>query len=175
MEKDFIKRVRSVSDIYSLVVELFRYLEKETKQEIQKRRNLAYNTNISASLNILDNLVSELYIINRVEFSQWLENWIREFINRRIDAVVFCYEFLVKIDKEICEIMSDEKVILSRGPLCVNDGYYFYFKEQDFYFKNKLKKGKIFRGRQSVEYDTNSINSDFENFEVIKYSCLHDY
>ena len=36
----------------------------------------------------------------------------------------------------------------------------------------KFINGKIRKGRQTVEYDINSINSDFKNFEVIKNTKL---
>ena len=114
--------------------------------------------------NFDDALINELLIINPYEYIDWLEIWKREFEHTKLDSIVFCYVFLLKVDEIICVFNKLNKPIESVGPLTGNDEYYLYFKPPEAYFSTRLATGKIRRGRQTVEYGVNSINYDFKNF-----------
>lgn len=174
-ESDLLKLVTNSFDIYSLIVYVFSYLQSEESQAIHKKYNSTSLTySFANASNVIDSLISNLLIINQYEYKDWVEIWKEEFKNTKLDSHVFCYIFLLKIDEIICQF-KNSNTINKIGPLNFNDEYYFYFKPTPSFFGEKLIKGKIRTGRQTVEYDTNSINFDFKNFEVIKNTKLSDY
>lgn len=174
-KSELLKLLSNSSDIFSFIVCVFSYLESEKTQSIHKRYNIAVDDNPAHDLNVIDSLVSELLILNQYEYKDWVEIWKEEFKNTKLDSIVFCYVFLLKIDDKIRELKNDDKVIYKIGPLNTDDEYHFYFKPTPSFFLEKFKKAKIRQGRQTVEYDINSINYDFNNFEVVKNTRLNDY
>lgn len=174
-ESELLKLVTNSSNIYSLIVHVFSYLQSEKAQSIHKKYNLALKDNPAHELNAIDSLISNLLISNQYEYKDWVEIWKEEFKNTKLDSSVFCYIFLLKIDEKIYEFKNDNNVIDKIGPLNNDNEYYFYFKPSTPFFLEKFIKGKVRKGRQTVEYDINSINFDFKNFEVIKNTKLNDY
>ena len=172
---ELLKLVTNSSNIYSLIVYVFSYLQSEKAQIIHKKYRLALKDTPTHELNAIDSLISELLIINQYEYKDWVEVWKEEFKNTKLDSAVFCYIFLLKIDEKICELKNGNNVIDEIGPLNDDDEYYFYFKPISSFFLEKFINEKIRKGRQTVEYDINSINYDFKNFEVIKNTKLNDY
>lgn len=167
--------VTNSNDIFSLIGYVFDYLQSETTRNIHRKYRLAVQACLSKEFESIDALINELLIINPYEYIDWLEIWKREFEHTKLDSIVFCYVFLLKVDEIICVFNKLNKPIESVGPLTGNDEYYLYFKPPEAYFSTRLATGKIRRGRQTVEYGVNSINYDFKNFEVIKNNQLNEY
>lgn len=173
-KSDFIEHIRNVPNIYSFIVELFIYIESTSEQKIHKKYHIALENN-TFFLDVIAQLIEELFIINLHEFGEWLENWIHEFCHSDVDEMIFCYESLLRIDNVIYELNIDKRTILRRGPLNNREDYLFYFKTSDSFFSEKLSRKGIRNRRQTIEFDTNSINWDFYNFEIIKNTKLYDY
>lgn len=179
MKSNFDDQINRTLNIYSFIVELFKKLETEGVQNIHKRYHTSIKGNVVSDLSAIDDLITELNIITPSEFKEWGEIWLKEYYQTKLDKMVFCYIFLLKIDNVINNFIINKnplvQFLVDKGPLGYNGQYLFFYKMPNSFFQKKLNNGKIRSGRQTVEYDVNSLNMDFKNFEVIKSSQLLDF
>lgn len=89
-----------------------------------------------------------------------------------MNASIFCYVTLLKIDTSINSLVDSNKFGTSYSD---TDDYLFYINTKKTFFEHKLKEFNIRRGRQTIEYNQNNISNDFNSFDVVKKSQLNNY
>ena len=130
---------------------------------------------ISVYLNDIQSLAEDFTLISQNEFDDWVDLWKKVFIRTTLSPDLFCYEFLLKIDDVLGDQSTCKDMLLEKGPFNYGDEYSLYLKPPKSFFFNYFEKGKIIHRRQTVEYDTDTLNIDFCNFEIVKSTQLHDY
>lgn len=177
-QSEFFDNLRSVSDIYSFIVMLFAYIDDDPTK-IRSEYCKAINGNPVSTLNSVGALVKDLRCIGLTgdpELQDWITSWGQIFDSASMAEKTFCYITLLEIDKIINELKSNKKILEKRGPFGLKGEYAFYFKKPAKYFFSSLfEQQNIRRTRQTVECAVNSLNQDFNYFEVVKKSQLHDY
>lgn len=174
-KSDVIRKARSVEDIFSFIANLYIVAEVKGIRKIRAEYNRAVSNSSPKTFNAVQRWADEFSLIAPHEFKNWIELWIDELKKTDLTPELFCYITLQKIDNVFGEPYTSRKTVLEKGPLNCDDEYRVYLKPPYSYFNKTLKKGGIRRSRQTVEYDTATINADFNNFEVVKSTHLHDY
>ncbi len=172
---DVVEKIMKVEDIFSFIVNVYIFLDTKSIREIRNNFKKATNSALSEEFDNIQKWAEEFSLVSLNDFKDWIDLWILDFNKTALPPEVFCYVTLQKLDDVIGEQSTSRKLILNKGPLNTDDRYRLYLKPSESYFQKTLKKGRIIRGRQTVEYDTDTLNANFYNFEVIKETQLHDY
>lgn len=172
---EFCDKLATVGDIYTFIIALFICVEAEEFNQVKGTYKKIINSKSIGNLIKFQNLIQNLNIANIFEFGIWKELWIKELEKSPFDAFICAYHSLLRIDGIVEELFASKKIVKEKGPFGALDNYSLYFKKTPGFFEQKMKENSIRRGRQTVEYDYNSINTQFKNFEVINNSVLHGY
>ena len=165
--------ILNAKDIASFITYIYIFLEKYSLTELQSKNRL--NSNEQQDIIKLDKLIDSLTIINKNEFEHWKSVWIDYFDKSVLQNNTYCFQTLLKIDIVVQEIYCNNKYQCLIGPLKEISGYYLYLKQNNMFFDQSFKKGKIRIGRQTTRHNQSSLNTVLNNFEIIKSSHLHDY
>lgn len=173
-KEKIIKITQNCIGICSFVITLFKYLaENCQRRDLHKNYFLMISKkNNIEDLNEIDELISILYIIDDFEFDEFLALWINKINTTKLNASIFCYVTLLKIDTSINSLVDSNKFGTSYSD---TDDYLFYINTKKTFFEHKLKEFNIRRGRQTIEYNQNNISNDFNSFDVVKKSQLNNY
>lgn len=175
-KNELYKATQNASDIYTFIVSIFICLDKVKLSRIQSTYNKALSDNAySKHLIKVENIIHDLPIYNYYEFNVWLAIWLQELNSSSLETIVYAFHSLLRLDGIFYEFYKSNKCIYDKGPFGQIDGYSLFLKKGSFYFDTDLSKNDIRRGRQTVEFNPNSLNKKFSSFEIIRDVDLHGY
>ena len=171
-ETELLDNINHSFDIFSLISNVYLFLQSKPYNEIRKSYfNKIADEKYFDEFKGIDELINTISLMDGFDFSSLIEIWIDEFTNSKLDSIMFCYHFLLKIDTIINDFKGENEV----GPLNKNENCYFYYKNNNFYYSKAFADAGIRKGRQTTKYDKNSINFYLENFQIINIENLNKY
>lgn len=167
MTKDELSnKLSSAPDLYSFIVILFMCVDTEDLSNARSRYRKIINTESIGNLRKFQSLAQDLLIINPYEFTSWINLWIVELFKSPYDAIICAFHSLLRIDDVICKYSNSNKIVCDKGPFGKTECHSLFLKKASGFFDRKMVENKIRRGRQTVEFNPNSLNWNFKNFEV---------
>ena len=166
--------------VYEFMTALYIYLDSFDYRNVKSCYN-RYLKNVDLETeNRLDSLIDLLEDYYYGGFDEWKVAWRRIYeISTLIDKRDFIIPMrtLVKIDAFIHQItVSKDANKICIGPLnSNNEEYYLFLKKPEGFFTQPFKQENIHVGRNTIDYMTDSCNSNFKNIVFINKNYLMGY
>ena len=173
---------RKTNDLFAFVLALYIYLDSFQMCDIHRAymcflENKDEDEEAKKALLKLDDMVEYLLFCHTIGFEPWKQSWNEMAENTGISLPVFCLCTLIRIDAIIKKIVLEiDSYRVLAGPLCIDDNYCLYLKKPiNTFFSSVFSEEKIYPGRATVSFGTDSLNRLFYHFAVYKKSYLFDY
>lgn len=181
-ERNPLSSIEKASDLYAFILGLYRFLDSVNIADLYK----AYHCYLKEKekkgadkneLRKLGELVDYLSFSHTIGFLPWKLSWLEMATSTEMTLPVFCLCTLTRIDDIIKSIAFEKDSFrIFEGPMSTDDVYFLYLKKPGkTFFSASFKEEKIYPGRTTVSYFGDSLNTQFQNFVVLKKDNLNDY